>query len=289
MIKPLHNAEDIASFIHELNVNADHHIGYVGTDLEEITDTLKHDFSDFSLNQSVIGAYEGEELVALIAFDVDEVEATVEVWGPFLKNPDNEEAALKLWHTWWKNTPCSILRYYLFPNVHNYAVIEFANAIGARPNGEHYVLSIERSSHQPLTKLHTIVPFHEKDTDAIAALHNEHFPDTYLSVEDMVSSLDSNNKLFLYKENDVVKGYVYVEADPKFEESDIHYIAVKPEYRGQGIGTLLLHEATTFLFSFSAIQNISLCVSADSEDALFMYKKAHFTLDHQLISLVGKT
>lgn len=284
-IKPIQRLEEIAAFIYERNPKLQHHIGFVGTDHAEISDTLLTDFSDFPLSQSVIGAYNEGELVALIAFDIDQQDESVEVWGPYLKQPENVDLAFSLWQEWEKNLPCPVQSYSFFPNKLNETSIEFAKKLGAQIDGEYDVLSIDRASFQPLPKPSAIKAFEERDREAFARLHQEHFPQTYLSVEEILSSISEQHQLFLYKEDKLVKGYVYVEADPQFGESDIHYVAVDARYRGKGIGTHLLRAATTFLFSFEAIQSISLCVSDETKDAIHMYQKAQFTQTYQLISL----
>ncbi len=77
-------------------------------------------------------------------------------------------------------------------------------------------------------------------------------------------------------------GYIYVEAEPEFGEANIEFFGVDQAKRGQGIGKQLLSGALKWLFSFESITSITLCVSAENRNAIELYKKVGFQLEHEL-------
>lgn len=48
--------KEAAEFIAALNSKDEHHVGYLGTNQEEILDSLLNDFSDLSLEDSLVCA-----------------------------------------------------------------------------------------------------------------------------------------------------------------------------------------------------------------------------------------
>ena len=284
-IQPVANAQDMASFIFECNQLLNKHIGYAGTDFEEINQTILEDFSDLPINQSAVCAYENQTMIALLAFDVDKEERSVEVWGPFLTDTAMDDVPIKLWTALEELISFDIRTYSFFPSVHNHQAIHFAKKLGAKETGNHHVLRIDRSTYQPIPLHNSIKLCGQEDVEAFSLLHTTHFPNTYMSSEQILNSIDRHHKLFVFKE-ETVKGYIYVEADPAQGESDIHFFAVDQLARGVGIGFHLLHSAITFLFSFLSIKSISLCVSASSMPAIRLYKRAQFKEIYELTSQV---
>ncbi|ASN03829.1 GNAT family N-acetyltransferase [Virgibacillus necropolis] len=81
----------------------------------------------------------------------------------------------------------------------------------------------------------------------------------------------------------MLQGYLYAEAEPGFAEGSVEFFGVNPIARGGGLGSALLAKGIQWLFSFQAIEEISLCVSSDNEKAIHLYKKIGFKVEQELI------
>lgn len=270
------NVKSLSLFISQCQQHSSKHIGYIGTEEKEIYHSLKEDFSDLPFEDSALGIFLNGELIGFLGFDIDKDERSVDVWGPFFKNDWNEDQAIELWNALIDRASISLEEYSFFLNISNKDAIQFAETLGATFQGNHFVLTLERSLYHPQEITSHIGPFEQIHKEAFTALHQTHFPEAYFTADEMIDSIDTTHQLFLYKENEKTIGYIYAEVDPRFGESDIHFFAVDPTTRGKGIGTQLLHAATSWIFSFSAIQTITLCVSAESDAAIHLYKKAQF-------------
>lgn len=196
--------------------------------------------------------------------------------GPFFKDHWDEDLAFELWKGLIDHIPISIAGYSFFVNDSNKDTVDFAKTLGATFQGNHLILTLDRLFYEPQEAPSKIEPFELIHQDAFMALHQTHFPEAYLTADEMIESIDPTHRLLLYKENERVIGYIYAEVSPQFGESDIHFFAVEATSQGKGIGTQLLHAATSWIFSFSSIQTITLCVSAESDAAIHLYKKAQF-------------
>ncbi|MDY0396647.1 GNAT family N-acetyltransferase [Virgibacillus halophilus] len=114
-------------------------------------------------------------------------------------------------------------------------------------------------------------------------LHDQIFPDTYLNGREMIARLGEETSAFgLVDKSGEVLGYIYVEAYPEFFDGSIEFLGVNPSIRGEGVGNALLATGLQWLFSFETIEVISLCVNSNHSQAIHMYKKMGFVVEHEL-------
>ena len=119
---------------------------------------------------------------------------------------------------------------------------------------------------------------------SFSALHNLAFPNTYYSSEQILSRISEDNRLFIIQHTNEIKGYVYVEAIPLHGEGAIEYIAVSPDFRGQGIATKLMQAALHHLSSYETTKEITLSVETNNKAAIALYKSSGFQIKHTLIA-----
>jgi ribosomal protein S18 acetylase RimI-like enzyme len=117
-------------------------------------------------------------------------------------------------------------------------------------------------------------------------LHEETFPSTYYSGREIVERLGKENKLFVQADGETVLGYVYATVEPS--EGFIHFLAVREEMRGQGLGEGLLRTAVSWLFNKRQVRQIGLVVD-DKNNARRLYEKSGFQLLHTGVGLRKET
>ena len=110
-------------------------------------------------------------------------------------------------------------------------------------------------------------------------IHNEAFPKTYYNAETILRKIKENeaNCLKLVIRDGEVLGYAYYQLDLDELTAHIEYIAIKPSEKGKGLGTTLLKEVCTHIFSHPEVQHISLTVDNTNKSAINIYLKAGFT------------
>ncbi|MCE5169888.1 GNAT family N-acetyltransferase [Paenibacillus profundus] len=288
-IRPGGNAAELVEFIADLNKEETHHVGYCGTEKEEIESAL-HDTFD-SIGKTFWTAYRAGEIIGTIGFDIDEEERAAEMWGPFTRAEDWLDVAKELWHqsvAVVKEQVNAILGFYDANHRH---AAEFMSRVGGQNRGEHLILLATPS----LLSEHSAagVDIQEIQADMyepFVHLHQACFPSAYYDGGTILNRRNTDHRVFVCTTADrKLQGYVYVEANPEFQEGNIEFIAVSPEYRHHGMGEALLRHALQFLFKDKGIQEISLCVDMHNEKAIHLYKKAGFTerrvLSHYRIEL----
>ena len=266
----------IASFIATLNKQNEHHIGYIGTEKEEIENALKNEFSDHPFYKSFVLAYEQDNLVGVIGFDTDLENEQAETWGPFVDHSDWQTISEKMWNSLLSLIPKEVSTISFFINELNKHSIQFARTVGAVESGVHSILTIRDDQLEEQYMNNEIYVLAIQDQTVVSNLHNESFPNSYLSGNRMLENIDDLNKIFVCKRNGEFAGYIYVEANPEFADASIEFFAVSPSFRGKGIGKALLLHGVQWLLSFDSISKIQLCVNTKNEGAIHLYKKIGF-------------
>lgn len=284
IISEAKDIEKLALFLEEMNNNSESHIGYCGKSKSEIYHTLVHHFSDLEIAKSFAVAYEKDEIIGAIGFDIDMENQSAEVWGPFVRNKSQYTAiADALWEKVIALSNTKIHEFSFFVNKENTFAQQFAIKKKAAYKGNHLVL---KAVHSDLgnVDLHKIKPFNTKYRDSFTILHETAFPNTYYTASEILQRLSEYNQLLVMTDKDeMIKGYVYVEAKPEHKEGTIEYIAVSSNHQKQGIGTKLIQAALAHLFSFPEMEEITLSVATDNDKAIHLYKASGFHEMHELI------
>lgn len=281
VIEKAKNLEELSRFLSDLNKQKKSHIGFCGEKVEDIYQTLKEDFVGddgditFLLARNNLG-----EIVAAIGVDIDETSA--EVWGPF-----NQTSSVQLQHRLWaqlKNENPTVKDFYFFINKENTAQQLFMEELKAQKSGEHLILEIKEQNHERVREIKS-TSFRQDDFQAFEKLHNNAFPQTYYDAKTITKRLGNECILKVLKnEANELQGYAYFEIDTEMEEASLEYIAISPNAQNQGLGTMLLREVLTEMFSYSQIKEIRLCVYNSNNQANHVYISAGFEPKHLLIS-----
>lgn len=278
-ISPLKAIEKLSLFLEEMNTVPESHIGYCGETKEEIAHTLYH----AHIFQTFVVAYDEEKLIGALGLDIDKESKSAEVWGPFIKNGRDYQLADRLWGKANALLTSEVNEFSFFVNINNEFVQQFAIHKNAINKGNHLLLKAFRKDLGGVD-LAQIESYDLAYKDSFMSLHEETFQNTYYKAAEILDRLSDHNQLFVVNDKEgSIKGYVYVEADPEYNEGTIEYIAVAADYQKQGIGTILIRAALYYLFSFKKIEEISLSVAKENDKANRLYKAAGFKEVHELI------
>lgn len=270
----------ISDFIARLNRKEESHIAYCGDDSEGIENSLKEDITDIQFDKSFVIATEENEIVGVLGFDEDMERNNAEIWGPFIEN-GKWSIATDMWDKMLQLIPKEIVTTSMFFNNKNYNCLKLADILGFSKNSEEIILEFKRSDLNNLDEV-CLIELAVEDFESMRELHDKTFPNTYYDGEEIISRLNNHRKVFVCKEAKELTGYIYVEAEPEFDEGSIEFFAVNESQRGKGIGCYLLTMALRWLFSFNSIDSVSLCVNSKNEKAINLYKMAGFKEKHQL-------
>lgn len=264
----------LAALLARLNPEPEHHVGYCGTDEAEILHALRNDFDEVSAQEAFVVAERGEKLVGALGFGAALETGYLELWGPFAEGDDRVVVAQRLWRA--LILPSKATQLELFCNAANVLCADFAL---------HYDFT-----EGPRTQILRAVPGVEAETspvlephdfNAFVALHDTLFPDTYYSGATILTLLGPHRRVFVERDASGLHGYAYAEVAPEFGEGSLEFVGVAPGSRGRGLGAKLVQAVLAWTFSFR-VREVTLTVGADDEAAGRLYRRAGFTLRHEL-------
>ncbi|MGY3717355.1 GNAT family N-acetyltransferase [Sutcliffiella cohnii] len=270
----------VASFISELNSIEQSHIGYCGKDRLEIAHSIREDITDIAYNNSFLTVYDEGELIGVIGFDSDLESNSAEVWGPFIKE-DKWNIVNSLWKRMIELLPDEINSISMFPNKENKQVLQLAKELSFNRHSDQTILNYSRSRINELEEI-PMLELEERYYTEMKQLHDQSFPNTYYSGQQIISRLNDNRKVFVIENDGQLSCYIYVEAELAYGEASIEFFAVNESERGKGIGQKLLTVALKWLFTFESIESINLCVNSSNQTAINLYKKVGFQQIHEL-------
>ncbi|WDH96991.1 GNAT family N-acetyltransferase [Paenibacillus urinalis] len=284
--------QEIATFIARMNSSKSSNVGYAGMNRHEIEASLTEEFSDLSLEDSIVVYMEEGKIVGILGFDVELEAGAAEIWGPFIDTefgPLWQRIATDLWNTGLAKLESRVHTFKGFYNTANDRGRELMNQLKADYKQKETVLVIKPDA---LIKEQGGAYFHHASNGSIEAwderwaapfstLHDQCFPSTYYNSTAILERRSNENRLFLYTQEEELLGYVYTEGNEEHAEGSLEYIAVAAAARNKGIGTALMRYAVTDLFE-RAIEEVKLCVSSSNHTALGVYLRAGFTVEQEL-------
>ncbi|WP_274310138.1 GNAT family N-acetyltransferase [Solibacillus daqui] len=273
--------EEAAAYIAALNSNKKFHIGFCGTEKEDILGDLHEDFVEDN-QVYIFVTRNADEITGLVGFDI--YDGTAEVWGPFSREQQIENQ-LQFWH--FATAKLNQVKEFLFfINEENTFQQQFMQMIDAKKSSDELYLKRMKETFQPLDVIRS-EPYHEQDFAQFEAIHSQAFPNTYNSAKTIVERLHkSAHQLIVLKENHALQGYAYFEIDDAQHSTHLEFIAIAPAYRGQGLGKQLLNEALTLIFANEAITHVTLTVNNTNTHANSLYYKTGFQKQDALLSYV---
>lgn len=277
------NIEELSAFIAEVNSQPKNHTGYCGSDRKEIQKTLEEDFSDLELEDSFIVLSENNQLIAALGFDIDSKKQSAEIWGPFILNSCHwSEQTNMLWNEFMnKMESREIGTYFAFYHEENKKGIRWMESLKAMETGKHQILvsKTEGTNGEILEEISP--PYYEE----VIKLHDELFPETYLTGADMICELSEEKRLLILPDGEQsIQGYVFLEGDCVFQEGNLEFIAVAREHRKKGLGKKLVQAGLTYLYENMNVTEVSLCVNENNAAAINLYKKSGFHEEMKLVS-----
>lgn len=273
--------EEAAAFIAALNSNKKFHIGYCGTNKEDLLNDLREDFIvDNQVN--VFVSRHADEITGLIGFDI--YDGTGEVWGLFSRAQqiDNQ---LQLWH-FATSKLNQVKEFLFFINEENRFQLHFMETIDAKKSSDELYLKRMKETFQPLEVMLS-EPYSEQDFAQFEAIHSHAFPNTYYSAKTIVERLHNHaHQLIVLKENHALQGYAYFETDDAQHTTHLEFIAIATAYRGLGLGKQLLNEALTLIFANEVITHVTLTVNNTNTHANSLYYQTGFQKQDALLSYI---
>ena len=284
----------IAEFIANMNSRPELHIGYCGTDADDIERDMAENFTEVPFEECFVVARNGGVIAGVLGFDPDMAHGRAELWGPFAKD-GSIETAERLFAEAAAIFPESIVSAGMFVNSSNRLCLELAARLGFEKRSDEAILEARLETFSKAAALNaipgaTVEELRPERHRELIALHEAAFPGTYYDGTSIVARAREGRrkKAFTCDIEGGFAGYVYAEAGHGPNEGSIEFFAVDGRFRGHGIGALLLRSALEWLFSEGAAKSVKLCVNSANDGAIRLYERAGFEVRHRMEHFVKK-
>ncbi|WP_239772954.1 GNAT family N-acetyltransferase [Mammaliicoccus sp. I-M36] len=273
---------NVVNYIYLRNKHSKTKIGYVGDVKSEIEKTLKQDFSDLSLNESIFILTEKEEIKVLFALDVDKENRSIEVWGPYYNDETSLEEMDKLWR-YILDSNFNGYKFLFFINTENKIAIDFVDHyLKCNKQGEHvdlvYKLNEKLEKHESIKNVKVV----EKEySENIVTIHNNLFKGSYYNGENLFSNLKKEEVKLDILEHDCFGeiGYLYCEKSDEDQEIYVDYIGIDLKYQGRHYSEDLMYHLLKSV-DINKYKYIRTCVDSSNNRALNMFEKFNFDIEY---------
>lgn len=276
----IHDMERLAPFITALNNLVENHIGYCGTNQGEVLHSLLDLHEEAGRENLFVAAEEDGQIIGVIGIDPDEERGIADIWGPFIRHEDWSGTAHALWMEELRMMPESIHALHLFCNSCNTRCAQFAADHGFQVKSRECILTFPMDRLRAGTR-HPVSVLRPEEYEAFRQLHDSIFPETYYSGNEIVEMLDPNQAVFVVQRGTELAGYIFVQCNPEYGEGSIEFLGVAPAHRGRGYGHDLLLQGLRYIQEHG-VDEVTLCVNADNQAAIRVYKGVGFEDTHYM-------
>jgi len=266
--------EEAISLVTRLNQDLNHKIGYFGETREEIE-------ADFSTVQppegySYIAISDQGKVIGFFGIEMDLELGRSWQLGPLVEEQDWDAIAEQLYQAIMADLPPEISNQELYFHGQNVRLEKFALRHGFTYHAEGAVLILDVNQRQTRNAA-GIIEFDVRYLSQLEILHNELFPNTYYSAEQLIKLDKEDDKyLRICQKNRSLVGYIFVQLRPASQDVYIDFLGVDQEHRRQGIAQDLVAQAVDWAVQKPYVERISLTVSGDNEAAIKLYHSMGF-------------
>jgi ribosomal protein S18 acetylase RimI-like enzyme len=271
----LANLEDAISLAARLNQDPAQKISYFGETREEIA-------ADFSAvlppeGYGFIAVNDGGKIAGFFGIEMDlELERSW-LYGPLVDAQAWDSIADQLYQSILAALPAEILDQELHFHSQNQRLKEFAQRHSFTFHAEAAVLALDVHQRQG-RDAPGVDEFDGVFTSQLNALHDDLFPNTYYSAEQVIKlDQDEDKHLLIRHKNDRLVGYIFIQLRPASQDVYIDFLGVDEEYRRQGIAQDLVAKAVDWAVQKPYVESVSLTVNGDNEAAIKLYHSLGFS------------
>ncbi|MGI9644992.1 MAG: GNAT family N-acetyltransferase [Ilumatobacteraceae bacterium] len=258
----------LSEFAASLQVDPTTHCVYLGTAAAGIAAEL----AEATWQDVSAVAVAGDEIVGLLVGDVDPDMGRVWWLGPFVRADDWESVADALLAAGGEQLLAAVTEEEMAVDARFERCRHWAARHGYTEDEGSHILQLDGPVDAP-PKM-PVREIHDDDHPAVIRLHEELFPGTHTTGEQLVAGHDAKHRRLVVEADGAVAGYVAVEIQPD-GSGYVDYLGVEPAHRRRGLGADLVRAGVVELLGLGA-DGVGLSVRAGSEGARDLYVSLGF-------------
>ncbi|MFC7062314.1 GNAT family N-acetyltransferase [Halobacillus seohaensis] len=273
-VKQLHT---VAEWLHGMNEQDKHYVAWLASDPNEIFEQI-WTLTQFKEPLAYV-AWDGEEIIGFIGILPFFEQKMCRLLGPFSIHKGTEVI-----ESLWDKASLTIQLHFDAVKVacfkENSDLVSFAERHHFHLYNTEKTLALHQSHYSPSSeKYPTIEEVQDNDH---TQLHELHPAGAYYTTKEMIElSSQETNKLWGYKQDGELAGYLYFEWITP-EEGEICFVNVHPSVRSSGIGSALIDHALQYAFYVFDVQVVTISVRTNNDVAEQLYESLGFKEIHTI-------
>jgi ribosomal protein S18 acetylase RimI-like enzyme len=224
------------------------------------------------------------DLVGVMGSEYDKELRRAWLHGPLIAFPAWENLAKVLYDRVMAALPSQINQWDVHLRVENEQACSFYGAMGFVENGYtcDYCLSAPGPAMAENSRCIPLLPeFHE----SFDRLYRQLFPAGYYSGERMARMIGAGFQVLVVVDAGDVQGFVAAGVEEEAADGIVHFLGVRADCRGRGLGRSLLAAGVQWLLEEAKVSRVCLNVRAEKLETRRLYERAGFKLRFQGVSL----
>ena len=242
--------------------------------------SIRIDLLGSTEHQGLAGAWKSGMLIGIISTYMDELKHNIDCFILIDSNLCNYEETAKLLLDYVRKGIDQQFHFTFFFSKENVECSTFLKSLNAfqKPNEYGLLLIKENKSHGVKSDSIQLLPalYHQKFIE----LHDEIFPDVYISGKEIIDSLGKNRHVFAWIEDDQIKAYSVLFLRGNLRAT-AEIIAVHQDFRGKGLGKKILNHLIHAAFYDFGLEAVDLIVDSDNLNALKLYLDIGFAIEFE--------
>ncbi|MFC7319425.1 GNAT family N-acetyltransferase [Halobacillus campisalis] len=273
-VKQLHT---VAEWLHGMNEQDQHYVAWLASDPDEIFEQI-WTLTQFQEPLAYV-AWENEEIIGFIGILPFFEQKLCRLLGPF-----SLRKGTKVIEGLWEKASLTVQLHFDAVKVAcfeaNKDLVSFAERHHFQLYNTEKTLVLHQSHYTPSREKNSFIE--EIQDYEHAALDELHPEGAYYTTREMVElSQEDTNKLWGYKQNGELIGYLYFEMITP-QEGEICFVNVSPFERSSGIGSALIDHALQYAFYVFDVQVVTISVRTNNKQAEELYESLGFEEIHTI-------
>ena len=227
----------------------------------------------------LIGYFSGNTLQGLLTGFIDYDRRSVDCSGPFAEG-DFNEISKQMFDLMKSQLPAPMKYIYYFGSK-NEDCLSFLQMIGAKDQGNEYILYLQREQFIPFKAPVQAVPLQTEQQEQFIKLHDAIFPEVYISGKGIIKSLGADRQVLCIMEGLEIIAYSVLKTYKRHNKATAEIVAVAEKHRHRGYGRIVLNQLVQKALEDKTIDAVDLVVDKVNENALSLYLSMGFKVERE--------
>lgn len=241
---------------------------------------IKKDFLNGISNNSIFAFYKDNEIIGILNYYMDELRNNADCTLLIDSQKCDYNLVANLLFKKIKSLNDTNTKYTFFFPKENIECANFLESINANREVNEYGLRLDKG-YANIDKVNLDIGKLPTDYyEELKELHNEVFPDVYISGTDIIENIGKKHFVYSLIEDKTLIAYSVLRPNGDMSAT-AEIIAVRESFRGKGYGKAIISYLINMAFNSFKVSQVDLIVDGDNETAIKLYLDLGFVIENE--------